>query len=296
MVLVIMAAGMGSRYGGLKQIEPIGPNGEYIIDYSIYDAYKAGIRKVVFVIKEENYDIFVETIGRRVEEHMEVSYVFQDINDIPENVVLEEKRIKPWGTTQAILACKKVVKEPFIVINADDFYGRNAFLQMTNFLQENKKGYAMTSYILENTITENGTVSRGVCQVDENNYLIDIMECKKIQKNEEKIQYLLDDKWYDLSPKSIVSMNFWGFRPDLFDNLEEEFKKFFEESKDNLNTAECLIPISIGNLQKQNKCTVKVLQTDDKWYGITYKEDKEEIVSAIHKLIEQGVYPKYLWK
>ena len=264
MTLVIMAAGMGSRYGGLKQIDPVGPNGEYIIDYSIYDAYQAGIRKVVFVIKKENYEIFVETIGKRIEEQMEVSYVFQDIKDIPKEISIPEERIKPWGTTQAVLACKDIIKEPFIVINADDFYGRNAYIKMVEFLKNKPKSYAMIAYILQNTITENGTVSRGICKVDEQNNLIDIMECKKIQKQKDTIQYLTENTWKNINPDSITSMNFWGLTPDIFPKLQEEFNNFFKENQNQLITTECLIPVSIGNLQKQGNCKVKVLNTEDK--------------------------------
>ncbi len=293
MTLVIMAAGMGSRYGGLKQIDPVGKHGEFIIDYSIYDAKMAGFNKVVFIIKKENYDIFKETIGKRIEDKIQVEYAFQDVNDVPPFVKIPENRVKPWGTVHAILACKDIVKEPFVVINADDFYGRNPFICMKTFLETSKEGeYAMPGYILKNTISLNGSVARGCCEVVDG-YLKTVTEHKQIQKNGNEIQYFEDDKWTTLDENTIVSMNMFAFMPDIFDKFENCFNDFMKES--DLEKSECLLSNELGNLLNKGLCSIKVINTDAVWFGVTYKEDKQDFVAAINELIEKGVYKENLW-
>jgi len=297
MTLVIMAAGMGSRFGGLKQIEPVGPNGEFIIDYSIYDAIKAGFTKVVFIIKEENYEIFKETVGKRVEDKIEVNYAFQKLENIPEGYSYNPERVKPWGTTHAILACKHLVDEPFAVINADDFYGFDSYKIVHDFLSSTEEDYCMAGYILKNTISPYGTVSRGICETGGDSYLTSIVERKKIGLHNGEICYLdNNDIWVPISGDSLASMNFFGFRPDIFKYLESDFKQFFEEGHGEELTSECLIPITIGKLIDNGMVNLKVLETKATWYGVTNKEDKEKIVEAINNLIVNGEYKENLWE
>lgn len=298
--LVIMAAGMGSRFGGLKQIEPIGPNGEFIIDYSIYDAIKAGFNRVVFIIKEENFDIFKETVGNRVSNHIKVDYVFQDINNVPEGFSVPEGRVKPWGTSHAIMSCCGVVNEDFIVINSDDFYGRDAFVEAMNFLDEREKAnaneYAIIGYKVANTLTENGSVKRGVCEV-ENNYLTSIIESKVEKVNDKIVASPLDGRdAFEVEANSCVSMNFFAFTTDILDYLKDNFAKFLEKNKDNIETCEYLIPESVFDKMKEDGTQVKIVPTKAKWYGVTYKEDKESVVNAIKNMIASGEYPENLWK
>ncbi len=299
MTLVIMAAGMGSRFGGLKQVEPVGPNGEFILDYSIYDAIKAGYDKVVFIIKEENYDLFRETIGKRIESKIKVEYAFQKIEDVPEGVKVPKERVKPWGTSHAILAAKKYVNEPFTVINADDFYGYDPFLKIKNFFEENNDDnlYAMIGYRVINTMSENGSVKRGICSSDKDGYLNNLVESSIERKDSKIIATPLDDdtKQFIVDDDSLVSMNFFGFTPSIFKYLEDEMVEFFEKNKDNLDKCEFLIPNSVFKRIKENKIKVKVLDTDEKWFGVTYKEDKKDLVDAINKMIDEGKYPKNLW-
>lgn len=279
--LVVMAAGMGSRFGGLKQMEPIGPNGEVLLDFSVYDAKKAGFNKVVFIIKEEIKDDFIEIVGKKVEKVIDVEYVMQDVSNLPEG------RKKPWGTTHAILCCKDVVKEPFAVINADDYYGSNAFTDIQKHLQDATGfDFCMVSYDLEKTVSENGTVARGCCEL-ENGYLKDIIERTKINS---KSQYTDDDgaTWHQLPTDQKVSMNLWGFTPDIFPELEKEFADFMQNA--NLLKDECLIPNTVDKLIKSGKATVKSYSNKDKWYGITYRDDKEEVQKAIAELCAQGLY------
>ena len=304
LTLVIMAAGMGSRYGGLKQIDPVGPNGEIIMDYSIYDAKKAGFDKVVFIIKEENYDLFKEVIGNRVARFMQVEYVFQKLDNLPEGYSLPEGRQKPWGTAHAILCCLGTVKESFAVINADDFYGRESFQKLADALNRpapaGGKAYhfCMAGFILKNTLTENGHVARGVCQVDGNGILVDIHERTKIQRNNGRVQYTEDDglTWTDLDENSIVSMNCWGFTPDFLQEIAARFPKFLDESKSNPLKAEFFLPFVVQDLIKEGKAQVEVLKTQDKWFGVTYKEDKKQVVAAIADKIAKGEYPANLWE
>lgn len=299
MTLVIMAAGMGSRYGGLKQIDPITEHGEFIVDFSIYDALMAGFDKVVFIIKEENYDIFRETVGSRIEGAIKVEYVFQAIDKIPEGYEIPEGRTKPWGTAHAALMAKDVVNEPFAIINSDDFYGRDAFKRAYECMaMERGEGhYAMAGYILENTITENGYVSRGICDVCDG-YLKNVVERTKIQENNGVVQYMDGDKWFDIDRKSVVSMNFFVFTPDIFKHLEAGFADFLNKLPEapDPTKAEYFLPFLVQSKISDKTCSVKVLETTAKWYGVTYSEDKPKIVGFIKSEIEKGNYPDNLWK
>lgn len=283
--LVVMAAGMGSRFGGLKQAEPVGKNGEAIVDYSVYDAVAAGFDKVVFVIKHSIEKDFKELVGNRISKKVETHYAFQEMDDLPGGFVCPETREKPWGTGQAILACRDLVKEPFVVINADDYYGKTAFKVMYEELKKQTGDYAMVGFQVQNTLTDNGYVSRGVCE-SENGYLTDIIEVTKIKD----CQYENENgETVKLDPEHLVSMNMWGLTPDIFDYLEKDFIKFLEE---NLNEPkkEFFIPLEIGRLIKDGIKKVVVLSTPDRWYGVTYKEDKQSVVDAIAKMTEAGMY------
>ena len=298
MTLVIMAAGMGSRFGGLKQIEPFGNDGEFILDFSIYDAIKSGFNKVVFIIKEENYDLFRDTVGKRIEDKIEVEYVFQKNEEIPEGFEMPEDRVKPWGTGHAILACKDVVKESFVVINADDFYGRDAFKVASDFLNEdhNNTEMAMIGYRVINTLTENGSVKRGVCEY-ENDNLTKIIESSVEKVENEIICRPLDgSNSFIVEENALVSMNMFIFTPLIFDILENDIKEFFNQNKDNLSKCEFLIPDVVYKNILNNNISVKVLNTASKWYGVTYKEDKESVLTAIKSMINENLYPEKLWK
>lgn len=299
MTLVIMAAGMGSRFGGLKQVEPVGPNGEFILDYSIYDAIRAGYKKVVFVIKEENYDLFRETVGKRIESKINVEYAFQRIEDVPSDVKIPKDRIKPWGTSHAILAAKNYVNEPFAVINADDFYGYDPYFKMKSFFdkQTDNNAYAMIGYKAKNTMSENGFVKRGVCSKNTDECLTKLIESSIGYQDNKIIAIPLEDEnnSFEISEDTLVSMNFFGFNPLIFNYLEDEMKEFFENHKSDLNKCEFLIPSSVFKRINEQKISVKVLDTDEKWYGVTYKEDKKDLVDAINKMISDGKYPKDLW-
>jgi len=296
MTLVIMAAGMGSRFGGLKQIEPVGPNGEFIIDYSIYDAIKAGFTKVVFIIKEENYEIFKETIGKRIEGAIDVEYVFQDIKNVPEGVVLPSDRVKPLGTGHAILSCKGVVNEPFAIINSDDFYGRDAYMKAANFLKEETTDYAMVGYLIGNTLTENGSVKRGYSeQID--GYLSNIIESSVYKDGDKiKVEPLDGRDGFYAKDEDLVSMNMFCFKPDMIDYLDKRFKKFFDDNQDNLDKCEYLIPDVVFERIENDNLKVRVVDTTSVWKGVTYKEDKEELVNYINNLIEKGEYPNNLYE
>lgn len=296
--LVIMAAGLGSRYGGLKQIDPVGPNGEIIIDYSIFDAVKAGFSKIVFIIKKENEDVFRQVIGNRVEKIVDVDYVFQSVDDIPGGNVFG--REKPWGTGHAVLCAEKCVNTPFAVINSDDFYGRSAFDGLYKFLSEvqdgDKYNYAMMGYILENTLTDNGTVARGVCELDGFGYLANITEHTKIKKFGDVTKSENENgEWITLPKGNPVSMNTWGFTPSLFNELRERLPEFLEKSKDNILKAEYFLPSVVDSLIKEDKAQVQVLKCNEKWYGVTYKEDKPIVENAIIDMIKFGKYPRSLW-
>lgn len=296
--LVILAAGMGSRFGGLKQIEAMGPNKEFIIDYSVYDAIKAGFTKIVFIIKEENYNIFKETVGKRVESHIKVSYVFQKNDNIP-NVSIPKQREKPLGTAHAILCCKDVVKEPFAVINADDFYGLDAYLKAAEFLKYSEdtsiKNYGMIGYIVKNTLTESGAVKRGICEV-EDEYLSKITECNVERLNGKIMATELDsDNTFEVSEDRIVSMNMLLFTPSIFPYIEKQFTKFLIDNNEKLDTCEFLIPNVLFSAIKEKYATVKVIKTTATWHGVTYKEDVIDVKNSIKKLIDEGQYKNNLW-
>lgn len=297
MTLVIMAAGMGSRFGGLKQIEPIDNNGNFIIDYSIYDAIKCGFDKVVFIIKKENYDIFRKTIGSRIESQIKVEYVFQELDNLPDNYTVPACRVKPWGTAHAILCCKDIVKENFVIINSDDFYGYDAFKTISSYLNNKKdNNYAMVGYLANNTLTDNGSVKRGVCQITDN-YLEKIIECSVERKDDAIVASPLDGSpSFTIQEETPVSMNMFAFTPEIFSYLEERFTKFLEDNKDNIEKCEYLIPDVVYEQIKNKMVQVEVLNTSARWYGITYKEDKESLVKAINNLVSSGQYPNNLWK
>jgi len=298
MTLVIMAAGMGSRFGGLKQIEPIGPNGEFIIDYSIYDAIRAGFDRVVFIIKEENYDIFRDTIGKRVENKIKVEYVFQNNDNVPSEYSIPETRKKPLGTGHAILCCKDVVKDNFAIINADDFYGYDAFKVIADFLKNNKEPLeqAMVGYKVANTLTKNGSVKRGVCK-EENGYLTHMIETA-IEKKDECIiaEPLEGGEAFEVGEDDLVSMNMFGFKQSIFKCLEDDFRLFLNKNKENLEKCEYLLPFVICDNIEKGSIKTKVLKTNSEWYGVTYKEDKDDVVASIQKIIDDGEYPLNLWK
>lgn len=301
MTLVILAAGMGSRFGGLKQIEPIDEYGHFIIDYSIYDAIREGFTKVVFIIKRENYDIFRETIGKRIEKKIEVEYVFQEIDNLPVGYSVPEGRIKPWGTAHAILCAKDKVDENFAIINADDFYGRDAYHVISKFMKNNNTHdnilrYAMAGYKVKNTLTENGSVKRGVCE-EENGYLTNIIECKVEKVDSEIIATPLEGgNSFKVLEDAPVSMNMFAFTKDIFKYLEEGFPLFLDKHKEDIDTCEYLIPSVVFEEIENKIATVEVLKTNAIWQGITYKEDKEKVVKEIKKLVDNNEYPKDLWK
>ncbi len=300
--LVILAAGMGSRYGGLKQIDPVGPDNSIIIDYSIYDAVKNGFNKVVFIIKEENEEIFREVIGDKVSKYVQVEYVFQSTDKLPEGFECPADRIKPWGTAHAIYCCKGVVNEPFMVINSDDFYGRGAsesiskWIDGTDFSGDKYK-FAMAGYYLKNTLTDNGTVSRGVCDVDDNGQLVDVIERTKIMRVNGKICYTEDEQsWTELPEDVLCSMNCWCFPAEFIDEIEKYFIEFLKnEVPANPLKSEFFLPFLVRDLLSEKKCTVDVLETKDKWFGVTYKEDKPDVVKSVQALVDAGVYPEKLW-
>lgn len=284
--MVVMAAGMGSRFGGLKQMEPVGPRGEVILDFSAYDAIKAGFTKIVFVIKHEIEADFKAIVGDHISEKVKVEYAFQEVDNLPEGFVCPKERTKPWGTAQAILSCKGIVNEPFAVVNADDYYGKTAFKKMADFLKQDGNDYAMVGFRLENTLTENGYVSRGICEINDG-ILTSVTERTKIID----CKFTEDDgqTWEALSPDSVVSMNLWGFKPDLFGYIEDGFKAFLSE-KINVPKAEYYLPTVVSQLIDKGEKQVKVLVAEDKWYGVTYKEDKQLVTDALTKMVNNGLY------
>lgn len=300
--LVIMAAGMGSRFGGgIKQLEPMGPNGEIIMDYSIYDAMEAGFNKVVFVTRKDLLETFKEVIGDRIAKVIPVEYALQELDNLPEGFTVPEGRTKPWGTGQAILSCKGIVNNPFVVINADDYYGKEAFKLIHDYLVEEhmdsgKYNFCMAGFILGNTLSENGGVTRGICVVDEEENLIGVKETGGIVRTEEGAA--CDDGKGNQIPCDInshVSMNMWGFTPDFLDELEDGFKEFLSNLKEGDIKSEYLLPMIVDDMIQQQKASVAVLETKDKWFGVTYKEDKPVVVESIRKLIAEGVYPEKLF-
>lgn len=297
-VLVILAAGMGSRYGGLKQIDTVGNNGESIIDFSIYDAKEAGFEKVVLIIRKEHEEAFRKNLTDKVSKHMEVEFAYQDINDIPEGISVPEGREKPWGTTHALLACRDVVKAPFAIINADDFYGKDAYKVVYDFLVNEVKDYeyGMVGYLCNNTLTDFGTVTRGLCK-EENGYLKAITEIQKIARKDGEAVYEEDGEWKPLDKNALVSMNFWGFTPKIFEQCKEIFDEFIKKGVvENPMKSEHVIPTAVGDLVRDNKCKVKMLSSKDKWFGVTYREDKPMVEENIQNMKDDNVYPFDLWK
>lgn len=301
-VLVIMAAGMGSRYGGLKQIDPIDDAGHIIMDFSLYDARKAGFEQAIFIIKRENEAVFREAIGDRVSQYMDVSYAFQDISALPEGYSLPEGRVKPWGTAHAILCALDQISGPFAVINADDYYGCEAFSLIYNFLStthdDDAYRFAMVGYLLENTVTDNGYVARGVCATDGEDFLTSIVERTRIEKRDGCIAFSEDDgnTWERLPSDAIVSMNLWGFSNSMLQEIKAGFPIFLDKTlKSNPLKGEYFLPSVVSELIQEKKATVKVLTTPDKWFGVTYKEDKPVVAEAMKKMKEDGVYPENLW-
>ena len=300
--LVIMPAGIGSRFGGgIKQLAPVGPNDEIIMDYSIYDAKEAGFNKVVFVIRKDLEEEFDRVIGSRIKQVIDVEYVFQELNNIPE--VYQEKlknRTKPWGTGQAILCCKDVVKEPFLVINADDYYGKQAYKEAYDYLvndqvSNGKEQIAMVSFILKNTLSDNGGVTRGICSVNEDNHLIDIVETHNIEEGNNCAFVKAGEDMINIDLQVPVSMNMWALQPGIFEILERKFKEFLSQLDDEDIKAEYLLPTIIGDLLKEEKADVTVLKSLDNWFGVTYQEDKQSVIDSIKELISAGIYPDKLY-
>ena len=301
--LIIMAAGIGSRFGeGIKQLAQMGPNGEIIMDYSIHDAKEAGFNKVVFIIRKDIFKEFEEIIGNRIKEQIDVEYVFQELDDLPEGFEVPEGRTKPWGTGQAILCCKDVVNEPFVIINADDYYGKEAFVKLHDFLVSGEDlgrefTMGMGGFILKNTLSDNGTVTRGVSVVDENGLLSQVHETTGIEMGEDG-QIKCDNKevqeW--ISPDDKVSMNMWAGYPEFLDFLADDFKDFLVNVEEGDLKSEYLLPNIVDKLLKEERANVKVLETQDRWFGVTYKEDKETVQEAFRELIADGVYAEMLWE
>ena len=301
--LVIMAAGIGSRFGGgIKQLEPVGPGGEIIMDYSIYDAIEAGFDKAVFIIRRDLEKDFKEIIGNRISKYIKVEYAFQELEDLPEGFVKPLDRTKPWGTGQAVLSCLGKIKEPFAVINADDYYGKEAFVKVHDFLknckaEDGKFHFCMAGFLLGNTLSDNGVVTRGVCKVNEDGVLLGVDETHGIEKTSEG-PVVRDDSGdiiKRLDPDSPVSMNMWGFTPDFIEELEDRFVEFLKIKGEDLK-AEFLVPIIVDELINENRAKVTVLETKDIWFGVTYKEDKDVVIKSFKELIDQGVYPARLFK
>lgn len=299
--LVIMAAGIGSRFGGgIKQLAPVGPNGEIIMDYSIYDAIEAGFDKVVFVIRRNLEKDFKDVIGKRIEEKIEVAYAFQELEDIPQKYQVKfSKRKKPWGTGQAVLCCKNIVDCPFVVINADDYYGKEAYVEAFQYLTGNHIAdygmpLCMVGFVLKNTLSENGGVTRGICKVNRDGYLIDIVETHNIQKNGDGALVVTEQEKREIDVREAVSMNMWGMYPEFFKILDSGFRQFLETTEAADIEREYLLPMIIGDLLKEKKVYVKVLQSKDQWFGVTYKEDRNAVIEAVRKLIAEGAYPEKL--
>lgn len=302
-VLVIMAAGMGSRYGGLKQIDPVDEDGHIIMDFSMYDAKRAGFEKVIFIIKHEIEKDFKEGVGNRVAKYMDVSYAYQDITNLPDGYEVPDGRVKPWGTAHAVLSCIDQIEGPFAVINADDYYGQQAFQLIYDYLasheDDEKYRYTMVGYHLGNTVTDNGHVARGVCDMNEDGELVGIHERTRIEKRDGGIAYTEDDgnTWTFVPKDTIVSMNMWGFTRSIMEEIKNGFPAFLDQGlKDNPMKCEYFLPTVVSDLLGADKATVAVLESVDKWYGVTYKEDKPVVVAAIRKMKEDGLYPEHLWE
>ena len=300
-ILVVMAAGMGSRYGGLKQIDPVGSHGEAILDYSLFDAHEAGFETAVIIIKEAIKKDFMETVGKRLEDcPMEIRYAYQEMDKaLPAGFAVPEGRTKPWGTSHAVLCAKEEIGDaPFAVINSDDYYGKQAFREIYNFLSDTTEGsFCMVGYQLDKTVTDNGSVARGVCQTNEQDYLTAIVERTRIEKYENGIHFTVDgENWEDLSADTPVSMNMWGYTPAFLAEIAARFPKFIaEEVPANPAKAEMFLPMTVGQLLEEGKATVKVLRTADQWFGVTYAADKPVVVAALKAMADEGQYPDGLW-
>ena len=297
MILVILAAGMGSRYGGLKQIDPMTKHGEFIIDFSIYDAIQAGFDKVVFIIKKENYEIFSQTVGKRVSPHIKTYYAFQELDDLPAGYCVPDGRSKPWGTGHALYAAREYLTENFAVINSDDYYGRDAFFKAAEHLKntEGDNHYCMVGYKLSNTLSDSGTVSRGQCYVDENEMLTGVVERTDIKRVGADAAYQdSDGNWVELPGGTTVSMNFWGLTPAIVPMLAQGFEEFLAKRGTELKS-EFFLPGAVDSFMKAGKCDVRVYRTDAQWYGVTYTQDKELVKASIGAMIENGTYPNSLW-
>ncbi|MEJ8735556.1 MULTISPECIES: sugar phosphate nucleotidyltransferase [Mediterraneibacter] len=302
-VLIIMAAGMGSRYGGLKQIDPIDKEGHIIMDFSLFDAKRAGFEKVIFIIKKENEEDFKEAVGKRIEQVMDVSYVYQDLFHLPQGYHVPQGRVKPWGTAHAVLSAYEEVDGPFAVINADDYYGQHAFEKIYKFLTTHEDGekysYTMVGYRLKNTMTDNGHVARGICELNEDQELVEINERTRIEKREGQIAYSEDDgkTWIPVDGEKLVSLNMWGFTQSIMEEIKAGFPAFLQQGlKENPMKCEYFLPSVVSGLLEEGRAAVTVLDTEDKWYGVTYKEDKPMVVAAIQALKDAGKYPQKLWE
>lgn len=298
--LVILAAGLGSRFGGgIKQLEPVGPGGEIIMEYSIHDALEAGFNKVVFIIRKDLEKDFKEVIGNKIEKITEVAYAYQALSDIPEGFEVPEGRTKPWGTGQALLCCKGIVNEPFVVINADDYYGKEGFRNIHAYLtseERSEKDFCMTGFVLGNTLSENGGVTRGICQMDDGGYLTGVKETKHVVKTETGAAVETAEGLIPVDNEGLVSMNMWGLTPEFIDVLENDFPNFLAAIPDGDLMAEYLLPTIIDQLIQSKSARVAVLKSSDTWFGVTYKEDKAYVMEAFEKLIADGVYPKKLFE
>lgn len=296
MTLLVMAAGMGSRYGGLKQLDPVGPNGEFILDYTVYDALRAGFDKVIFIIKEENLSLFRETVGNRIGRRVEVGYCFQSLDDLPDGFSVPSGRTKQWGTAHAVLSARKKVDCSFAAVNADDFYGRESFASIYDHMKSNPLSpCCMAGFVLCNTLTENGTVSRGECFVSEDGTLDDIRERTKIKRLENgQTAYFENEEWHNIPDSTIVSMNCWGLPKEFFGYAEKSFREFLLSGGDPLKK-EFYLPDAVKGYLAASGKTAKVLKTDSQWFGVTYREDRDAVVAHIRKSIENGIYPEELW-
>lgn len=299
--LVVMAAGVGTRYGGLKQVEPIGPNGEIILDYSIFDALQAGFGKIIFIIKKENHDLFHSMIGQKIANQCEIVYVYQELEDLPDGFMVPATRRKPWGTGHAVLSCNNVVDMPFGVINADDFYGRTSFGLLCSYLKgardpDGDYNFCAVGYKLINTLSAHGHVARGVCRIDDQGYLVEVRERLHIEKFNDSVMYTEDgETWFEIPSDSVVSMNMWGFTPELFPELEERFVSFLRNKENDLTKSEFLLPDVVNQLLVEKKAAVKVLPSEETWFGLTYQEDLEGVKQRVRKLIKEGAYPEMIW-
>ena len=301
MTLVILAAGMGSRYGGLKQLDPMTKHGEFIIDFSVFDAKNSGVDKVVFIIKKEHEELFKETIGDRIGNYVNVAYAYQELSALPEGFSVPEGRVKPWGTVHALLCAKEAVgNDNMIVINADDFYGKEAYEIIADYLgrtDKNKAEFCLAGYPLKNTLTDNGSVSRGVCKVDESNVLTGMDERKKIYREPSgRVVYELDNTAYEIDENAYASMNFWGFTPKVFPLMEKEFVEFLKSDDEDILKKELCLSTCIDSALKEGKCSVKVIPTDANWFGVTYHEDKEYVAASIKAMVDNGIYPDGLFE